>query len=67
MRQTVAAIRGTQVPIVVLHESGQRYADASGIVRLRDVEALGLLGNAEVRRPCAGGRPCDGFAERASR
>jgi hypothetical protein len=43
MAQAVAAIRGNQVQLVVLHESGQRYGESLCLVRLSDLEALGIL------------------------
>jgi hypothetical protein len=67
MQQAIAAAREGQVPCVIAHQSGDRYENAYAIVRLRDLEALGLLGNAEVRRPCANVVSCDGPAERAGR
>lgn len=36
MRQAVAAIRGTQIPIVILHETGKRYDDDFVVLRMRD-------------------------------
>jgi hypothetical protein len=47
MRQAVAATRGDQTPIVILHEAGRRYRDALCLVRLSDLERLGLLASAE--------------------
>ena len=36
MAQAVAAARGGQMPIVVLHQAGDRYEDALVVVRLKD-------------------------------
>jgi len=47
MRQAIAAVRGDQTPVVVLHESGRRYRDSLCLVRISDLEALGLLAPAD--------------------
>ncbi len=36
MAQAEASKRGTQLPIVILHESGQKYADSLVVLRLSD-------------------------------
>ncbi len=36
MSQAEASKRGTQLPIVILHESGQKYADSLVVLRLSD-------------------------------
>lgn len=43
MAQAIAATRDAQAPVVVLHQAGQRYDSALVVVRLRDLERLGLL------------------------
>jgi hypothetical protein len=40
MLQAKAAVRGDQVPVVVLHQTGQRHADDLVVLRLADFEAL---------------------------
>lgn len=47
MAQAIAAVRGDQTPIVILHQNGQRYDGAYCVVRLRDLQRLGLLSVSE--------------------
>lgn len=50
MAQARAAVRGTQVPVVILHQAGQRHANDLVVLRLEDFIALhgaaGLSGEA---------------------
>lgn len=49
MRQAEAASRDGRLPVVILHQSGDRYDDALCVMRLGDVAAL--LGELEDE-PC---------------
>jgi hypothetical protein len=40
MAQAVAAARGEQLPVAILHERGQRYRECYAVIRLADLAGL---------------------------